>query len=110
MVRKHYWASALMFITAVGSAGTAIVPSTSTDLLGDGYNTVQQAQHRGSGRLTQSALATDGLGIERVSLGVPHAQSHRGSGRLTAQAIDSKAIMAWRGSGRISAADATELV
>lgn len=110
MVRKHYWALALMIITAVGSAGTAIVPSTSKDVLGDGYNTVQQAQHRGSGRLAQPALAAVGLGIENANLGAFHAQSHRGSGRLTAHAIDASAIMAWRGSGRISAAGAVALV
>jgi hypothetical protein len=99
MIRKHYWASALMVITAVGLAGTAMVPSTisvtSIESLGQQYDAASERQNR-------DPLATADAETTKASLEILHADSHRGSGRLTAKAINPAAVLAWRGTGRIA--------
>lgn len=106
MVRLHYWASAQMIVTAIGLAGTVFLPLTSIDMLAERHNTVQQSQHRGSGRLTQLLSETPDSSLARAL----SAQSHRGSGRLVASEIEPTSVMAWRGSGRISEEDTTGIV
>jgi hypothetical protein len=99
MIRQRYWVSALMAVTAL--AGTVVTSSTSIETLGQRYDSTQQAQHRGSGRLTET-LTTTGGETSNVFEEL-YGDSHRGSGRLTADATAPTTVLAWRGTGRISA-------
>lgn len=105
MVRQRYWVSTLVAVTTIGLAGTVILPSTSIGTLGQRYDSAQQAQHRGSGRLTANLTITGVNAVEGM-----HVDSHRGSGRLTAEATAPTTVLAWRGTGRISEAGALGLV
>ncbi|MDA0673100.1 MAG: hypothetical protein O3C67_05265 [Cyanobacteria bacterium] len=72
----------------LGCLGTAIVPSVFTALT----NAVaEQAQHRGSGRLTASGAESPANPV-----------AHRGSGRVDDNDLETQGWVAWRGSGRVS--------
>ncbi|WP_008311547.1 hypothetical protein [Leptolyngbya sp. PCC 6406] len=70
---------------ALGLSGSAILPLTAN-------RAAEQAQHRGSGRLTSFQPTS-----------VAESYAHRGSGRLGQEdEPEIRATVAWRGSGRIS--------
>ncbi|MGD1907014.1 MAG: hypothetical protein ACFB0C_13600 [Leptolyngbyaceae cyanobacterium] len=110
MVHQRYWASALMAVTTIGLVGTVVSLLTSSVIAEQQHETAQYAQHRGSGRLAQLTLGNAKVRSTQVEQHQVYADSHRGSGRLTAREIAPTSILAWRGSGRISAEGATGLV
>lgn len=83
MLCKRNWTKGLAVTVALGCLGGAIVPSTLTALTRSGS---EQAQHRGSGRITHSHDLT---------------ATHRGSGRVDDD-TEGTGWIAWRGSGRLS--------